>query len=173
MLVPWAALNSQYLNTAQHANGGERNRRRLSVEEYRAGTEASFRLYGFLLTNVAAFKYLGRILRARDFDCLAVVATLRKSINKWERMYRILGREGEHEQIPGKLLKAVVQVVPLFGLETWVVTPRIRIMLGELHYRVPHRMMDKKPWRLPDGGRGYIPWGRQQGRPDWSRWRHT
>ena len=88
MLVPWAALNSQYLNTAQHANGGERNRRRLSVEEYRAGTEASFQLYGFLLTNVAAFKYLGRILRARDFDCLAVVATLRKSINKWERMYR-------------------------------------------------------------------------------------
>ena len=38
-------------------------------------------------------------------------------------MTRILGREGEDPRISGLFFKAVVQVVLLFGLETWLPNP--------------------------------------------------
>ena len=49
----------------------------------------------------------------------------------WERHEELgtaeadTGREGADKRILGKVFKAVVQHVLLFGAETWVLTPRI------------------------------------------------
>ena len=43
------------------------------------GTDRAFRGYDCMLTNVAAFKYLVRILTATDYDWPEVVSNLWKS----------------------------------------------------------------------------------------------
>ena len=45
-------------------------------------------------------------------------------------MTRVLIREGAEPRVSGFFLKAVIQLVLLFGLETWVVTPRMGRVLG-------------------------------------------
>ena len=42
----------------------------------------------------------------------------------------IISREEEEPQVSGFFFKDVVQVVLIFGLETWVVTPRVGRALG-------------------------------------------
>ena len=39
---------------------------------------------------------------------------------------------------------AVVQAVLLYGLEMWVMPPRIWMTLGGFQYRVAHRLMGRK-----------------------------
>ena len=41
---------------------------RLAEEELQESSERSFQAYGPLLENVTAFKYLGRVMVARDDD---------------------------------------------------------------------------------------------------------
>ena len=77
--------------------------------------EINFRSYGCPLTNVADFKFLGRILMATYYYWPEVVANLRKSMNKWARMSRMLGQEGENTRTYGGVFKAVVQSFLLFG----------------------------------------------------------
>ena len=47
--------------------------------------------------------------------------------------------------------KVVVQVVILFGLETWVMTPCMGRDLGILHNRVDHRPTERHTRRLQFG----------------------
>ena len=48
------------------------------------------------------------------------------------------------------LFKAVVQVVLLFGSETWVVTPRMVKDLGGFQDQVANRLTGRLPRRTPD-----------------------
>ena len=50
-------------------------------------------------------------------------------------MVKILGREGAGRQTQRRFYVAVVQVVILFGSETWVVTPRMDKALAGFHHR--------------------------------------
>ena len=118
MLVLWEDPNGRHINTALCCKGAESNHHRLYAEEARAGTDAAFQLYGLPLTDMEAFKYLGRTLTAADNDWPAVTSNLRKARTKWTRISRIIGREGENSRISGNLFKAVIHTVLLFGPET-------------------------------------------------------
>ena len=49
----------------------------------------------------------------------------------WQRMSKILSREGARPRISGFFFKFVVQLVLLFSAETWVVTPHmVRYLVG-------------------------------------------
>ena len=72
MLMPWRALNRRHVATAQCGRGAEKKRRRLSEEELRESLERVFQAYGAPLDNVTAFKYLGRVMTARNDDWWAV-----------------------------------------------------------------------------------------------------
>ena len=74
---------------------------------------------------VPSFKYLGRVLSTADNDWPAVIQNLAKARMVWQRMSRILSREGVRPQVSIFLFKSIVQMVLLFGAETWAVTPRI------------------------------------------------
>ena len=79
---------------------------------------------------VKSFKCLGRLQLAADYEWLVVVQNLVKEQMVWQRMLRIMSREGEGPQVSGFFFESVIQLVLLFGAETWVVTPRMGWNLG-------------------------------------------
>ena len=70
-----------------------------------------------------------------------------KARSIWERFSRILGQEGSYPRTYGTFYKAVVQEILLFGLETWVMKPRIGRTLGGFQHRVAHSMSGMQPAR--------------------------
>ena len=65
-------------------------------------------------------------------------------------MSRILSREGAAPRVSGFFFKAVVQVVLLFVLETWLVTPRMGKDLGGFQAQVTRQIMGRLPRSTPD-----------------------
>ena len=53
-----------------------------------------------------------------------------QAMKVWSRMARILSREGAAPRVSGFFFKDLIQAVPLFREETWVVTPRVGKALG-------------------------------------------
>ena len=117
-------------------------------EEVRAGTERSLTAYGVPLYQVNYFKYLGQVLAEEDDAWPAVVRNLRRARQNWVRMTRILIREVSDAQAPGQIYLAVVQSIIMYGSETWVLTPRMKIVLGGFHHRVARRLMGRQPRKV-------------------------
>ena len=81
-----------------------------------------------------------------------VVGNLNKARKSWDRMMRILGREGAKPRALGMFFKAVVQAVLLFGSETWVTTPRMGWDLGSFQHGAARRIMGIQPRRQEERG---------------------
>ena len=64
---------------------------------------------------------------------------------------------GKVARVPGMFLKVVVQEVLLFGLETWVMTPRMGRFMGGFQHRVVRRITGRQPNRQVDGSWQYPP----------------
>ena len=79
---------------------------------------------------VPSFKCLGRVLSMAYDDWMAVIQDLAKERIFWQKMSKILSREGARPRVPGIFFKAVVRSVLLFGAETWVLTFCKRLVLG-------------------------------------------
>ena len=69
-------------------------------------------------------------------DCTEVVGNLCKARNSWERLSKILGREGANPRVSGMLFKVMVQAVLIFGSKPWVTTPCTGRALGGFKQRV-------------------------------------
>ena len=69
----------------------------MAAEEAGAGAEAAVALtaYGRPLTAVLSFKYLGRVLSSSDDDWEEVIQKLQIERQKWVRLLRVIGQEGE------------------------------------------------------------------------------
>ena len=72
---------------------------------------------------VTSFKYLVWVISAADDYCTMVVRNLSQAQLLWQSIIKIISREGAAPQVSRFFFKAVVQLVMLFGAETWVVTP--------------------------------------------------
>ena len=59
-------IHGRCLIMALCKRGEEHKRRRLAVEEARSGAEIEFKAYGYPITKILYFKYLGRGLSASD-----------------------------------------------------------------------------------------------------------
>ena len=119
-----------YWRTAQCKIRSERKLRSLLAEEEQAITSRKFSAYRHPLEMVNSFRYLGRVISAADEDWPKVVRNLAKVREVWNRMPRILSREGVAPQVFVFFIKARVQAVLIFGAETWVVTPCTGRILG-------------------------------------------
>ena len=97
----------------------------MAEEEMREITAKSFQDYGRPIETVTSFKYLGRGMTASKEYLPAVVGILWNSQKIWARLTRILEREGSIPRVSGMFFTAVVQAVLIFGLEMWVMTPRM------------------------------------------------
>ena len=92
-------------------------------------TSRAFSVYGHPLIMVMYFKYLGRLPSASDDDWPEVIRNLTKVWAVWQRMLRILSMERARLQVSIYFSKSIIQLVMLFGVETWVVTSWMRRVL--------------------------------------------
>ena len=76
-------------------------------------------------------------------------------MESWYCLHRSLGRKGVENWISGRFYVAFVQVILLFGLETWVVTLQIKCMLGGFHHRVAKKILGKIPQQWAYGSWAY------------------
>ena len=125
VLVTWRSMNRMHRRKTQCKRGAESNPRQLAAEEEREVTARAFSTYGLPLEMVTSFRYPVWVISAVDDDWPAVVRNLSRVRAVWKRKIKIHSREGGAPRMSNFFFKAVVQVLLLFGLETWVVTPRI------------------------------------------------
>ena len=76
---------------------------------------------------------------------------LQSAQQKWERLARVMEREGAYERTLGSIHVDVVHVVLMYGSETWVMTPHSGRVLGGFHHRVACRLTGQKPQRGING----------------------
>ena len=57
----------------------------------------------------------------------------------------------------GQIYLVIVQSIMLYGLDTWVLTPPMKRVLGGLYHRVSRRLTGRKPHIGRDGGWFYTP----------------
>ena len=129
----------------------------MAEEEARDGTERALNAYGYSLSQVTSFKYLGRVITVEDDDFPAVVRDLRHARQKWARMNQVLSKEGEDARTLGQIYWEVVQSVLLYGSETWILPPRMKRVLGGFHDRVARIMTGQKLRKGRDRGWVYPP----------------
>ena len=157
MFVWNKVLNRRHMTTVFFLRGAERKRCRLGEEEAREGSKIVFTADGIPLSQVTSFKYLGRIHTVVDDDYPTVVINLQKSRHNWERLMRVMGREGVDAHNSVHIYLVVVQSVIIFGSETWVMTPRIVRLLGGFRHRVARRLTVRQPWQGRVGLWSYLP----------------
>ena len=114
--------------------------------------EGKFQAYERPTETVNSFIYLGQVLIVEYNNWLEVVGSLSKARNSWERMTRILGREGANSRVSGVFFKAVVQAVLIFGSETWVLTPCMGQDLGSFQHGVERGITRRQPRKQEEGG---------------------
>ena len=69
----------------------------------------------------------------------------------WYRLSIILRWEGADVLMLVRFYLAIVQAFLLFGAEIWVLTPRIRKVLGGFHHQVSLRITGKQHRKKTDG----------------------
>ena len=139
-MVPWRELNRRRLATAQCAKGVEKNFRQLAEEELWDSTEKSFQAYEKPLETFTLFSYLGQVIIAGDNSWPEVVGNFSKACKSWARMTMVLGWEGADLRAYRFFFKAVVQAVLIFGLDVWVLTPRIERALVSFRCMITQRV---------------------------------
>ena len=96
-------------------------------------------------------------MTAGDDDWSAVVGNLGKARRSWGRLSQVLGREGADPKVLRTFYTAVSQAVLLFGVETWVLTPRMEKALDSFQSRVARRINGRQLRQKKDGSWDYPP----------------
>ncbi len=103
------------------------------------------------LTQVDAFKYLGRWMTADDTDDRAVRENITKARARWGQLCRLLTRQGASRRVMGLFYKATIQAVLLYGAETWSLTQPLLRRLCSFHHRCA-RYLARSPMTQKEDG---------------------
>ena len=106
---------------------------------------------GEVLERVESFRYLGRILAHDDEDVRAVRSQIRKARETCARVGQVLQANNTPPKVSAMFYKVVVQLVLLYGSETWNLMKTAMARLEGFHIRAAYRMAKKhKPRRGPN-----------------------
>ena len=97
------------------------------------------------------FKYLGRLLAYDNNDPQAVQGNLKKARGIWARLSWTMRAENASPRVSGLFYKVTVQLILLFGSETWNLSPTSLKSLEGFHIRAAWCMTGKRPLKLLDG----------------------
>ena len=75
-----------------------------------------------------------------DIDRTSIVRNLQRARRKWGIFSHLSVQEGNDTRNSGRFDVAVFQSILIFGLDSWVITPRILWELGRLHNWVAQRI---------------------------------
>ena len=106
---------------------------------------------GQKIDRVKEFKYLGRILHEKDDDQYAAIWQLNRATQKWARISKILTTQVVEPRVKGYFYKAIVQVVLLYGSESWCMTKATVKKFKSFHMRVARYLSGKHIRPLEDG----------------------
>ena len=140
MFIPWVDLNHRHPLLDLCERGSDRKRRHLVEEEAWVWAVTVLWSYGHTVETVFSFKYFVRLLTLADKYCPAIISNLWNTRKSQSWLSQIFGQEGADTRALGHLYVDIVQAVFLFVLETWVVTPHIRRILGGFHHKVAQRL---------------------------------
>ena len=129
-------------NSKQCALAAARRRRHFKTQRQNEALAVNFSINGEEIERVSQFRYLGRILSDDDDDSHAALRQLDKARKKWNRLVSILRSEGVNPIIMGYFYKAVVQMVLIYGSESWVVSGDIMRKLCSFHHQVARYLTD-------------------------------
>ena len=74
------------------------------------------------MKGVATFGCLEINLDQTDGDCLAVRRNIMRARSVWGRLWILIRREGGDPSVAEIFYRAVVQVILLYGSDTWVLS---------------------------------------------------
>ena len=86
-----------------------------------------------------------------------MVHNLQRARQKWARLTQVLIREVADSFTSEQIYLAVVQLVLIYGSETWFLTPLMQRVLGRFHHRLARILMGRKPRKGRYGGWFYPP----------------
>jgi len=132
-------------NTARCQSGAARRRQREAIQEARRAREVIFTIGGVPLESVSTFQYLGRPLSFTDDDWPALHRNLTRARQRWGAIRQVLAREDTNPRVSAMFYKAVVQVVLLYGCESWNITSAMLRVLRGFHHRVARRLTGMLP----------------------------
>ena len=121
-------------------NGMKRIRNVKLLKEQSIGNDVKFYVKGKEIEKVHAFTYLGRTLYDNDDDSPCIEQNIRKARSRWNRLAKILKREGADAIIMSRFYMTVVQAVLLYGADSWVVKDRDMKKLRSFHRRAMRYM---------------------------------
>ena len=88
-----------------------------------------------LMHGVTTFNYLGRPLDQTYNDCPEVTRNIKQEHRVWGRLGNLLRMEGAYPRVAEILYSAVIQVVLLFGLDTWILSAAMERTVERTHPR--------------------------------------
>jgi hypothetical protein len=151
MQTECGALLGRHQRTQLCREGWDKKVQHEAAETARVALTQSFTVYGDKLERVEVFKYLGRLLAYNDNDTQAMQGNLKKARKSWGQVSRILRAENASPKVCGIFYIAIVQVVLLFGSETWKLSPLSLKSVEGFHIRAARCMAGKMPTKNPDG----------------------
>ena len=100
---------------------------------------------------------MGRIINDDDNDSICIQQNLQRARGKWNRLAKILKREGADAIIMSRFYLTVVQAVLLYGADSWTVKKKDLLKLRSFHRRATRYMTGKhirkkgeEEWDYPD-----------------------
>jgi hypothetical protein len=125
-------------------------------EKQRLEREITIQTSTATLPTVNEFRYLGRILTANNSDWPAIQKNLVKARSKWALISHPLTKTGVSPRYVSYFYKAIVQLVLLYGSESWVLTTPMLNVLNGFQHRIARRISglmatreDDKTWHYP------------------------
>ena len=100
---------------------------------------------------MAQFKYLGRPLYQTDNDWTEVRQNIKQAHKVWGRLVKILQREKAYIKVLDIFYRAVVQLVLLFGSESWFLSEETEKMVEGAHTGFLCQIMGKRARRNTGG----------------------
>jgi hypothetical protein len=97
------------------------------------------------------FKYLGRLIAYDNADTQAMRLNLRKAQGCWAWILRVLRAENANARTWGMFYTATVQVVLLYGSETWSLSLTSKKRLEGFHICTTRQMTGMRPEKKSNG----------------------
>jgi hypothetical protein len=118
--------------------GAERQLQREAAVMSAPALRQQFTVRGDVLQWVEVYKYLGRMMAQDDNDIQAIHAQLQKACSTWAQVRQVLCSENASPFVAAQFYQAIIQVILLYGSETWVISRTALAWLEGFHIRTAY-----------------------------------
>jgi hypothetical protein len=139
MFCTLSALAGKHKELALCKEGARQNKQKVTYLRCIRAFRCTFQIQDQPIKTVTTFRYLGRILTSWDNDWEAARQNLYKAKQRWAMISRILMRESA-TRISALFYKATIQMILLYGSETWVINNKILQLLTSFHHGIARRL---------------------------------